>query len=431
MATAENLLLPSWKNLDSNELRLLLNEKIGGTGQVDGGISESVPFYLPMAGDTCQIVIKYKNKKINSLLPGKAFDAGRWAEASSLINGLVDGGQKRVGRQIGFSAKRVSGNWRGANSNIQICAPPANAPLPNELIAENPFVLEFPFVQSGISRIDNYRLGREHCRYCRVLNVILFSHIQFHGIRQKKFWAQLWPKDGQPDSVEYRWVQNGYFVDIGEVVAEGHSSPSDPLAMVFSSSVYYLPQTFHGDYLTVPDNLDSLLCNYQSLTLENKEKFDRAAYWFDIAYRQWEISASASYFSLVAAIEALSGKVESDKVKCDQCGIEYKPIASGAIRAFKDFLEKYAQGTGLNGQRNKMYSLRSNIAHGSGLLLLDNEYYFGWDPVSERERDLQWELWRVTKMAMLNWLKASSSSQGGIGGDATSPPAPHSGPLAP
>ena len=108
MATAENLLLPSWKNLDSNELRLLLNEKIGDNGQVDGDMAEHVPFYLPMAGDTCQIEIKYKNKKINSILQGKAFDLDKWSEISTLIEGLVSGGQRKVGRQICFSTKRFT-----------------------------------------------------------------------------------------------------------------------------------------------------------------------------------------------------------------------------------------------------------------------------------------------------------------------------------
>ena len=257
MTVTGNLFLKTWENLDSNELRLLFNEKIGGAGQVNGGITEGAPFYLPMADDTCQIILKFKEKKIHSITQGKAFDGKIWSEISKQIDDLVNGGQSKVGRQISFSTKPVDGYWRGSNSNIQICPPPQHAPMPNELYAENPFVLEFPLKQCGIDRIDNYRLSREHRRYIRVLNVILLSHIQFLGMRQKKYWAQLWPQDGSKGGIEHRWVQNAYFTDIGEVVRDDHSFCSEQHAKVFNSSEYYLPQTFHGDFLSVPDNLGS------------------------------------------------------------------------------------------------------------------------------------------------------------------------------
>jgi hypothetical protein len=38
MTVTENLFRKTWENLDSHELRLPLNEKIGGIGQVNGVI---------------------------------------------------------------------------------------------------------------------------------------------------------------------------------------------------------------------------------------------------------------------------------------------------------------------------------------------------------------------------------------------------------
>ena len=407
MTVTGSLFLKTWENLDSNELRLLFNEKIGGTGQVNGGITEGAPFYLPMADDTCQIILKFKEKKIHSITQGKAFDGEIWSEISKQIDNLVNGGQSKVGRQIGFSTKRVDGYWRGRNSNIQICPPPENAPMPNELYAENPFVLEFPFKQCGIDRIDNYRLSREHRRFIRVLNVILLSHIQFLGMRQKKYWAQLWPQDGSKGGIEHRWVQNNYFTDIGELVRNDHSFCSSQYVKVFNSSEYYLPQTFNDGFLSVPDNLDELLCKYQNLSVGDQEKFDRAAYWFDLAARQWEMSASASYVSLVSAIEAFVGRGEIHTLHCPECDKKIDHEVPGVIQRFKCFLERYAPDSGQNKQRNEMYGLRSKIAHGSGILLLDNEHYSGWDSVSESELQLQRDLWSVTKIALLNWLKSS------------------------
>ena len=45
-----NLLSETWTNLDSSELSLLLNMRIGGPGQYDGRSNNSNKLYLPLAG---------------------------------------------------------------------------------------------------------------------------------------------------------------------------------------------------------------------------------------------------------------------------------------------------------------------------------------------------------------------------------------------
>ena len=44
-----NLLSDRWKQLDSYELRLLLEKHFGGPGQYDGRIENPNKFYLPLA----------------------------------------------------------------------------------------------------------------------------------------------------------------------------------------------------------------------------------------------------------------------------------------------------------------------------------------------------------------------------------------------
>src|SRR5205085_11084108 len=48
--TVENLLRETWANLDPQELRSLLRERIGGPGQLDGDTNK---FYLPLAREAC------------------------------------------------------------------------------------------------------------------------------------------------------------------------------------------------------------------------------------------------------------------------------------------------------------------------------------------------------------------------------------------
>ena len=106
-----------------------------------------------------------------------------------------------------------------------------------------------------------------------------------------------------------------------------------------------------------------------------------------MASRQWTVSLSASFASLVIAIEALGDR------------------SKGATARFHDYLERYAPGATLQDRRKKMYALRSRILHGSGLMEMDRDADFGWSPPEQRDKDLMEELWGLTKLSMRNWLK--------------------------
>ena len=67
----------------------------------------------------------------------------------------------------------------------------------------------------------------------------------------------------------------------------------------------------------------------------------------------------------------------------------------------------YAPGYTLAKDRSDMYSLRSNILHGTDLLALDqNIPIMGWTPPGFKEEELHRGLWRVTRTALRNWLKS-------------------------
>ena len=51
-----------------------------------------------------------------------------------------------------------------------------------------------------------------------------------------------------------------------------------------------------------------------------------------------------------------------------------------------------------------MYQLRSGIVHGSSLTQIDEDIAFGWDPPWWQERALHEALWRVSRVALRNWL---------------------------
>ena len=69
-----NLLRETWANLDSQELRLLLNKRIvGGSGQFDGREANPNKFYLPLARESCRVALTLKDKRIIAVEPGASF----------------------------------------------------------------------------------------------------------------------------------------------------------------------------------------------------------------------------------------------------------------------------------------------------------------------------------------------------------------------
>jgi len=110
---ASNLLSQVLTNLDSFELRLLLDKIIGGPGQYDGRPNNLNKPYLPLAGSSCRIGLTFRDKKIVAIEPGPAFDAAEWERASEEIEKSILAGPVKVGREHSFSSFRVLGSWQG------------------------------------------------------------------------------------------------------------------------------------------------------------------------------------------------------------------------------------------------------------------------------------------------------------------------------
>ncbi|MGH7208416.1 MAG: hypothetical protein ACREIL_03425, partial [Nitrospiraceae bacterium] len=143
-----------------------------------------------------------------------------------------------------------------------------------------------------------------------------------------------------------------------------------------------------GQGLRVPADLDDSICCYMQLSKANRDKFGRAGFWMDMASRQWTVSFSASFASLVIAIESLAERG-----------------SLGAAARFRNFIERYAPGASLEDRRREMYALRSAILHGTGLMEMDQDAHFGWAPPEQNEKDFIDELWGLTRIAMRNWLR--------------------------
>ncbi len=391
-----NLISAEWKSLDQGELRLLLDKRIGGPGQYSGRKDDPDKLYLPLAGSSCRIKLTFRDKKISAVERGPAFDVAEWKQICEEIEKSILSGARKVGREYSFSSFRVLGSWHGIRSGVQILVPPEDAPRAPVEIADHPFILEFPVKASDQEWVTNHRRIREHRRLTLLLNVLLRGHTRFQSSRVEHCWASV---------PEIKWVQPSFFAKLGPLVTDAVSPTTGQRLEEVEPGEYYTNVGHDGKGLRVPSDLDHSICLYFQLSPPNLTKFDRALFWMDVSSRQWTISISSSFASLVSAVESLTERGTTHKVYCEKCKSKSQHDVPGATERFRAFFEKYAPGAALSSRRSEMYALRSKILHGSDLMQLDQDLAFGWDPPGWNERELYYELWALTRIALRNWLK--------------------------
>jgi hypothetical protein len=187
----------------------------------------------------------------------------------------------------------------------------------------------------------------------------------------------VWRDDGGHD---IKWVQEFFFANMGEAIIDKLSEPAGDMLRELEPHIYYRYSGYDGQGLSVPTDLDRSICAYFNLARRNRDMFDRAAFWLDVASRQWSFSLSASFAAIVSAIEALTERSRTHEFLCPVCRNKGQHDEVGATRRFHDFIEDYAPGIALKKQRALIYGLRSGVLHGSELLLLDQDVGRGWDP---------------------------------------------------
>jgi hypothetical protein len=171
--------------------------------------------------------------------------------------------------------------------------------------------------------------------------------------------------------------------------------------------------------ITFPDTVYHTLDAYFNLDTKTKKKVDTICHLVSCGLELETKMKSLSFLSFVSAIESLvsieykskKGEVEieckrcqsikSSPINCPECG---KPIW-GVSAKFKEFLKTYvASSEDSNRKFNRIYGLRSRIAHNGSLLLGDE--FFDWSQSSKS--DSEWmtllETKQVARLALVNWL---------------------------
>ena len=400
--------LLKWRNLDSIELRVLLHELIGGTGQSDDlGRAKPRNFYLPLAGPSCRVVLTFDGKKVIDIKPGEASDAAQWQQINNEIEHSILAGHTKVGREYSFSGRRVKGSWRGEHSGVQILPPPADAPSAPLEQADHPFILEFPLMVSSVDALTNYRRSRKHRDLTLLLNVLLIGGAKSMEFRHPSSWAH----EATDLSQKSKWVTQGFSAPLGALLIDQLSVPAARKLEELAPEEYDAMLGNDGEGLRVPSDLDQSIYSYEALLAPNRERFDRAAFWFGTASGTRDVSVSASFAAYVSAIESLTARGTGHNFKCcPVCGRPGTHVVQGPTKLFRNFLATYAPDASLAKDRDRMYELRSSILHGSDLMEIDQIVPIkGWTPTGFKEEELYNGMWRVTRTALRNWLKSPPS----------------------
>lgn len=403
-----NLMKDAWATADASDLKLLLKKHFGGHGQYSN--ADRRKLYLPAGGPTCQIEVTYGGRHIDRIERGVAFDKTAWTLVCARVDQSLLVRSARVGRDFSFSSFRVTGAWQGPRSRLQILPPPPEAPSAPMGMADHPFVLEFPLEASDDWEVTNQRRIRNHKKFTRVLNVLLRGSVSLLPRQQEGFWASIPPREESDVRPDIRWVTQFFFANLGEVVVDEASSTDVPAIEEIKPEAYYATHGHDGGSMRVPSDLDESICRYQTLSQSLVEKFDRAAFWFDLASRLWHLSVSSSFGALVSAVEALTDRGSIHNIKCPACGEKTQHETPGATRRFREFFDAYAPGVSMKRQRDEIYALRSGIFHGSRLMQLDEDTaFYGWDLLDLNERELHRDLWDLVRIALRNWLLSRSN----------------------
>ena len=389
----ENLLRPDWSRLDPGDLIAVLSQTFGGS-QLATDDAVSYP-----TADEARITISYEGARIAAITPDRAFDPREWENVATRIEKELVESVPAVARRIAFCHYRVKGWWRSDTLGVQILPPPPEAPDAPVEYADHPFVLEYPVMRSSNFLITNQRDAREYRRLTGLLNILLQGRVTSVQASARHFWAFVRKGKLPPDT---QWVQEGYSCPDFKVRADTLSEPEgDAMTIVPANDYYSIYGLELGRGLQVPDTLEESLEAYRNLPPEQRECFDRASYWWDVKDRLWTTSRSASYGATVTAVEALLQETPGSG-SCQTCE---RSLGPGPTKLFQDFLETYAAGGGIIAEaRAQMYRVRSAISHGGKLMRNDLDVEWGISPAMVSELNLHSDLWRLVRVALVNWL---------------------------
>jgi hypothetical protein len=398
------------QEMDESELQTIVSGHFGGASSAS---PNEVVF--PGTADSSKVALRFRFKKgqLAAINAGPALEEAHVATLQNVIESELSPAPPRVGTQVLFASMPVAGTFR-FRDDLQVLPAPSDAPTPPALIADHPFLLQFKYKPSQNVWLGTARRAAQARRLQLLLSALLEESIrsvnpfvEFHWVIPPITPGK--PMTGAPRSM---WCQEMYTFESLATLAECESfsdiAELRPLPLV-DPVEYYTRRGIRSDQtLSVPANLGELLTRFFSASYDDQDRFIRASFWFDHARTAYLHSRSASFTSLISAIEAL---MPADQ-KLGDCPVCKRPLGKGATRRLNEFLDQYAPtDPKFQASRVALYwQFRSQLSHGGALSHLDRASFFhGLGGSHQEEQELLDEVRQLVKVVLVNWLHSRSS----------------------
>ena len=325
----------------------------------------------------------------------------------AVVEKLIDNQEEKYAQGICFTAGPVAGFFRYKDL-FQFLPVPDSAPKPPDMTSPQPFILQYKYSSSSDGMISAFRRGKEFSKWVRLLNVFLNRPIFLQdNTSTLRTWVMV-PSNNHRSEC----LQNGYNYDGFSGLVASFSSFDTPVEAI-APEHYYDARGVDGSDLKVPNNLEQLFDKALSLRAKEWKKFYRASTWYAQSRDIWGNSRSSSFVALVSALESLEkeprmcrgGHPLSDGADCGFCG---QPKLDITLH-FKELLDTYfPELQQYPEERNLIYRVRSELAHGSTMLLADDSVWGGgmMNVKKWAEDSRHRNLFQITKIVILRWLES-------------------------
>jgi hypothetical protein len=324
---------------------------------------------------------------------------------------LVIGQVPAVGQRVGFCLTPIMSFYKYCDKFL-IMPVPSGAPRPDVRVADHPFLFQYAYIWSPNIPVRYQRREHQARAYFRLLD--LLSRMRIYGGPQAVHHAWIMLTSEDPSGFSPRWLQLGYTYPGLALEIDGFSDTSglEPMTFFPARDEFAHPRLM-GDPLMLPDDIERNLDIGFSLGREDLGRFNRALIFLEHAKSVGSESRSLAYISLVMAIEALMDKPQKCRI-CDQALLESVSRCSacgqpvfGTTQAFRKFMENHAPIIrGEPGIRNRLYSLRSALAHGEDVMLADASPLAIFGTYVREEAELESRLYLIAGAAVRSWLQS-------------------------
>jgi hypothetical protein len=354
------------------------------------------------------ISLKYGGTTLSAIVPGIGLtEAVLEVIAEQVETKLLASPVPKVTHLTLFAHVPTEGYWR-YKDRLVIRRAPDEAPRPLALVGQHPLILEVSYEGAEDGFTNNIRRERESHQWALLLTLLI-------------------PGVQLPRRVEFNRVW---------VVPFTEFHPSAPRVSIEAQEVYLFPRRSTdestlssrgnlpeiklvevlrttvepGQSLEVPGTLAYCLDVFSALSEDERQKVLRAAFWLNHAADLYRLSKSASYQSLIQAVEVLID-VPRGQPKCNECG---RSRGIGSTALFERFLDEYSPvSSGLEPARRQLYGVRSSLSHGNSLLHLDEGILNNWyGPKSPFEHTLSRQASIICRQGIVNWLMDQGGGSG-------------------